>query len=389
MSRGVWCTVLALVGLVGCEKPCKEGFQRYGVKCVRSLVDDAGSDNNPGADGGTDSGANGRPLDGGEEPVDPTLDSGSLDASDAPTMPDASESASSCYLDKDGDGIGAGDPLPCSDAGEPGAGKLVTAGGDCDDEDAQRSPSLSDLCGDQIDNDCDGKADNESNNACGGSCTTQLGNQPGEACSNGLLGACARAGEYVCSGTTGVVCNAASVSASSEICGDKVDNDCDGAADEPDAIDATEWFPDCDDDGFASSTVGSLPGCIKPPVSVACKSWVTTVPVKGSTQDCNDTTITYRPGYTAHRLAESGDGDHNCDGVEAKETSIRWVGTGGAQTRCEPGKTGGCGYWLDSNGLRTDTPPRCSRDLLDTFPAKVLRPDLFDYMDVMGLQFCL
>ena len=116
MNQRVLCAVLGLVGLLGCEKPCKEGFQRYGVKCVRSPVD-ASVDSASVQDAGADSGKVSVELpDGG--PNQPTLDSGPVDEVDPATdldanSPDAGEPVKLCYLDKDGDGVGAGDQRPC------------------------------------------------------------------------------------------------------------------------------------------------------------------------------------------------------------------------------------------------------------------------------------
>ena len=56
--------------------------------------------------------------------------------------------------------------------------------------------------------------------------------------------ACARTGAYHCIGNT-MLCDAPSVSPTSEVCGDRTDNDCDGATDESDAIDAPTWYADC------------------------------------------------------------------------------------------------------------------------------------------------
>jgi hypothetical protein len=74
-------------------------------------------------------------------------------AIDATLPPDAR--AQTCFLDRDKDGVGAGSPVDCDDITLVNTlgSSLSPLGGDCDDNNAQRSPNLTDLCGDAIDND--------------------------------------------------------------------------------------------------------------------------------------------------------------------------------------------------------------------------------------------
>jgi hypothetical protein len=84
--------------------------------------------------------------------------------------------------------------------------------------DAVEGPATTELCGDSVDNDCDGSTDE--------------GFNVGQDCSVGT-GACKADGHYVC-GANGLstVCDAVEGPATTELCGDSVDNDCDGAMDE-------------------------------------------------------------------------------------------------------------------------------------------------------------
>lgn len=71
------------------------------------------------------------------------------DATDAPTW----------YLDLDGDGFGDDTQtiVICASQAHDG---YVSQGGDCNDSDSKVAPTLPEVCGDGIDNDCDGTVDN-------------------------------------------------------------------------------------------------------------------------------------------------------------------------------------------------------------------------------------
>lgn len=144
--------------------------------------------------------------------------------------------ANKCWVDFDADGFAASSAEvvescdacgPMQTPTEPSSSEKT----DCNDSDETSSPNATDICGDNIDNDCDGMIDDESNNVCGGPCTMQLAGKPGAPCNNGLKGACARMGTYECQPDHTLKCSAELAEGTAEECGDNSDNDCDGVID--------------------------------------------------------------------------------------------------------------------------------------------------------------
>jgi len=109
---------------------------------------------------------------------------------------------------------------------------------------------------------------------------------------------------YVADGSD---CNDLSASAypgAEEVC-DGLDNNCDGTADEPTAVDASTWFADADTDGFGNSAV-TLQACEQPSGYIEDAS------------DCDDTNAAVNPDGT-----ESCDGlDNDCDGTADEDDSV-------------------------------------------------------------------
>ncbi|NOZ02157.1 MAG: hypothetical protein GXP54_09745 [Deltaproteobacteria bacterium] len=108
------------------------------------------------------------------------------------------------------------------------------AGAVCD---AIPGKSVDELCGDGLDNDCDGATDE--------------GFPVAENCWVGV-GACSVLGKYRCSDDgLDVVCQAVPGNPEAEVCGDGVDNDCDGSTDEDDCV-----FPAQSSGGCVQSGAG-------------------------------------------------------------------------------------------------------------------------------------
>jgi hypothetical protein len=206
-----------------------------------------------------------------------SLHCGSCDTPcEAPSHATATCAAGGCefrceagFVDRDGD-LGAPTSNGCEAAGcEPTNGGV-------------------EIC-DGLDNNCNGTLDEGFSDV-------------GRECSVGV-GRCAASGILVC-GEDGaeVVCSAVSGRAQPEICGDSLDNDCDGDVDESDAIDAEDWYADQDGDGFGDDDI-SVSACEQPAGHV------------GSNGDCDDANAEVNPD--AAEICD--DVDNDCSG-EADET---------------------------------------------------------------------
>jgi hypothetical protein len=141
------------------------------------------------------------------------------------------------------------------------------------------------------------------------------------ACALACIGACVP-GEAPCE------------NAQPEVCGNGIDDDCDGEVDEPTAIDADDWFPDCDGDGYASASAEPITACLGPEQTAACQTWTKVRPsAAANTVDCNDRSAAYSPfsNYRGPGAAVSGNYDFNCDGK--LDAAPYLVGTDGQQYR--------------------------------------------------------
>ena len=244
------------------------------------------------------------------------------------------------YADADGDGYG--DPTRAHVACVAPVA-YVASDTDCDDADASTYPGASEYC-DGVDHDCDGIVDEDdsldadiwyadsdadgygdsavSTTACSepsgyisvdGDCDdTDPAYHPGASENHG----CSDLNDYNCDGSIGtddldgdgfMAClecddsNAAINPDADEYC-DGVDNDCDDAVDEDDALDATVWYPDWDSDGYGDSLATSTEttvACVAPSGFVA------------SNTDCDDSDHATYPG--AVEICD--DLDNDCDGT--------------------------------------------------------------------------
>jgi hypothetical protein len=94
-----------------------------------------------------------------------------------------------------------------------------------------------------------------------------------------------------------------------EVCGDDIDNDCDGGIDDAGAVDAETYYPDADGDGYGDRDIGIV-SCADPGVFI-----VDTVTLGG---DCDDQNDAVSPG--SFEVCDFV--DNNCDDETDESTSL-------------------------------------------------------------------
>jgi len=196
------------------------------------------------------------------------------------------------FADSDGDGFGDGamsiPGLACQQP--PG---YVSNALDCNDNDASINPMAFDACPDGIDNNCNGLIDEQA----------ELIGQP---CSS-TVGIC-QVGVWTCVNNV-LVCEGG-VLPGPEICGDGIDNDCDGLVDEdePDTLPLT-WYLDADGDGHGDPDPALI--------VLSCDNQPGYALVG---DDCDDSDPSLHP--SAAELCNGIDDD--CDGLVDEGTLLTW-----------------------------------------------------------------
>jgi hypothetical protein len=136
-----------------------------------------------------------------------------------------------------------------------GFGKYVCRGADALECDAKAN-TPAEVC-DGRDNDCDNAVDEDIGRS--GSCTV-------------MMGGCPATGSWICRGGA-ITCDAQAV-VKTEVCGNDVDDDCDGQIDEygndPDQMYPPAWFLDCDGDGQGNAEIATN-ACHRPAPVKGCK----------------------------------------------------------------------------------------------------------------------
>ena len=246
---------------VQCERP--SGYVLDDSDC-----DDADASVYPGAE---------EHCDGADEDCDGEVDEDSVDAS-------------AWYPDEDGDAFGAaGSSLVQCD--QPSGWVLDNS--DCDDANAAVYPGAEERC-DGVDEDCDGMVDEDAVDAL-----TLWVDADGDGYGD------PDQEQEACTAGSGLVdddsdCDdgdAAAHPGADEVC-DGDDDDCDGEVDEPEAVDASTWYPDLDGDGDGDTDAG-IASCSRPGGYLADGT------------DCDDMDAAIHPLAT-----EVCDGiDDDCDGL--------------------------------------------------------------------------
>ncbi len=206
------------------------------------------------------------------------------------------EGCGSFYTDADADGFGIGDgACVCV----PDADQTATVAGDCDDNDAGRSPAATETCATGGDDDCDGDANEVDAPACVALWPDTDGDGYGDAAGSSTCWCEAPDVSWVADQTDCDDSSATLNPGASEQC-DAADDDCDGEIDE----DLPLYYLDADGDGFGDE---SDPGTCDPDASVD---------VSTEANDCDDDDPWVWPGAEEY-----------CDGVQNDCDAAAWDST--------------------------------------------------------------
>jgi hypothetical protein len=214
---------------------------------------------------------------------------------------------------------------------------------DCNDTNDAFSPGVEEQCDDNgMDENCDGLIDDEDEDAVGRVPWNADVDNDGYGDPATTMEACDQPGGMVANDGD---CNDGEPLVNpdnAEVCGDGIDNDCDGGIDEEDAPFPLQWYRDADGDGYgdAGSTFGDE-ACAGPPGYVADGT------------DCHDGDSSIHPGATETWYDGT---DDNCDGNDDDEDGDGYVGEGGGGDDCDdtdplssPGSPELCSDGADNN----------------------------------------
>ncbi len=217
------------------------------------------------------------------------------------------DTAALCLFSPDADGDGYGDESQAiqAECGSSVSG-YVSDSSDCDDADQAVNPGAAEVCN-QVDDDCDGLLDEDDPDAQGLSVWYADDDGDGYGDASDSAEVCEQPEGHIADDSDCDDQDAAINPQADEVC-DEIDNDCDGATDEDDALDASTWYQDSDGDGYGDADATGQ-ACQQPTGFVEDSS------------DCDDAV-----SYSHPDAAEvSGDGlDNDCDGTTDETTEVTY-----------------------------------------------------------------
>ena len=247
---------------------------------------------------------------------------------------------STFYRDADDDGFG--DPGFREEACSPSDG-FVDDNTDCDDTLATVNPDAPEVCDAfDRDEDCDGLVDDDDDDVTGRTTWYVDADRDTHGVTDSTLLACEQPEGFSATADDCDDTNRAVNPSAREVCGDEIDNDCDGLIDGADEAPDVSWYADTDGDGFGDPDVYLTEACDDPGGGSA------------NDEDCDDTDGAVYPGATEVWY----DGvDSDCDGwsdFDQDRDGFDSLDYGGSD--CDdldplvfPGRTDICGDGIDND----------------------------------------
>ncbi len=223
------------------------------------------------------------------------------------------ESAKGCstwFVDGDGDGYGDPGQAACLCAA---AGPYaVVKGGDCNDLNPSIHPGAQEVC-DNVDNNCNAVIDEENATGCGS--YLRDNDKDGYGQTGNVKCLCAPTAPYTA--TQGNDCDDADAAVNPmavEVCNGGIDDNCDGIADPPNALNCTPFYKDGDADGFGAQ--GSPASCLCGPSAPF---------IAAIAGDCDDTNAQVNPKAIETCNGKDDDCNGTIDDLGAKGCSIFYL----------------------------------------------------------------
>ncbi len=186
---------------------------------------------------------------------------------------------------------------------EPKDGYTATQSGDCNDADAAVNPGMTEVCGDNKDQNCNGVETEEDAIGCTVYYLDADGDGFGTTASKCV---CAPQGDY--KATKSGDCNDGDDTVKPgalEVCGNGKDDDCDGSQNDVGAVGCVNFYTDSDNDGYGVGTPQCL--CVAQDLMRATQAG-----------DCNDDDAQVNPGKA--EICNNSK-DDNCSGAQNEENA--------------------------------------------------------------------